>query len=127
MQERRKFIRYDIEASMALKMDDDPHRIIKGDLTNIGFRGMSAQLTERIPEGIIVSFELTTKLYDKSIIGKGKIMYIKEVKWHDVNIFRIGIEFVHIDNDAIKYIIARLQENICAEARKKGQSKRYSF
>lgn len=119
MQERRKFIRYDIEANVVFKIEGGSSRVIKGDVVNIGFQGMSVYALEKMPENIVASFELITKLCDKPIIGEGKIIYVRATKRHDVTIFQVGIEFTQIDNEAIQYILARIQEDICAQARKK--------
>jgi hypothetical protein len=119
MQERRKYIRYDIDGSAVLKIDGQMLGTIKGELVNIGFQGMSVYVPEKIEEGINVKFELTTKLYDRPVVGEGKIIYVKIIKRYDTNVFRIGIEFLNFDRKAIQYIIARIQEGICLEARKK--------
>jgi len=119
MQERRKYIRYDIEGNAILKTRVDASGSIKGDLVNIGFEGMSVSVQEKIAEGSDISFELTTKLYDKPIIGEGKVVYVAEDTVSNSNVFRIGVEFIHIDKKAIQYILVRIQEDICAEARKK--------
>jgi hypothetical protein len=119
MKERRQYIRYDIEGNAILKTRVDAPGSIKADLVNIGFQGMSLSVQEKIAEGSDVTFELTTKLYDKPVIGEGKVVYVKEDTVSNGNIFRLGIEFIHIDKKAIQYILVRIQEDICAEARKK--------
>jgi len=119
MQERRKYIRYAIEGSAVLTTEEDTARSINGDLINIGFQGMSLNLLEKIREGIRVKFALITKLHDKSIIGEGKVKYVHEITRYGTNVFRLGIEFTNIDNEAIRSIINRIQEDLCAEARRK--------
>jgi len=43
---------------------------------------------------------------------------VQERKRDNNVIFRIGIEFIDIEKKAIQYIINRIQEDICAKARK---------
>lgn len=119
MQERRKYIRYNAEGSVIIKAQDGTSRNIQANLVDISFLGIGLEVGEKISSGTDVEFELTTKLWDKTIIGKGKIKHVQEIKRYDTDILRIGIEFIDVDKETIQCIINRIQEDICAQARRK--------
>ena len=119
MQERRKYIRYNAEGSVIIKAQEGTSRNIQANLVDISFLGIGLEVGEKISSGTDVEFELTTKLWDKTIIGKGKIKHVQEIKRYDTDILRIGIEFIDVDKETIQCIINRIQEDICAQARRK--------
>jgi len=126
MQERRKYLRFNIEGSVVLKIGDETPVIIKAELFNISFDGFSVYTPEKIEIGSDVKFELSLKLWNEIIIGEGKIRYIHETKRPDGS-FRVGVEFCSIDKKVIQNIINHIQSEICSEARRKDLSKRRSF
>ena len=126
MQERRKYLRFNTEGSVVLKIGDAAPTIIKTELFNISFDGFSVYTPEKIEIGNDVKFELSIKLWNEVIIGDGKIRYIHETKRPDGS-FRVGIEFSDIDKKAIQNIINHIQAEICSEVRRKDLSKRRSF
>ena len=119
MQEQRRYIRYNAEGSAIIKPQDGISRNIQANLVDISFLGIGLEVGEKISSGTDVEFELTTKLWDKTIIGKGKIKHAQEIKRYDTDILRIGIEFIDVDKETIQCIINRIQEDICAQARRK--------
>jgi c-di-GMP-binding flagellar brake protein YcgR len=119
MQEQRRYIRYNAEGSAIIKPQDGTSRNIQANLVDISFLGIGVEAGEKISSGTDVGFEVTTKLWDKTIIGKGKIKHVQEIKRYDTDIFRIGIEFIDVDKETIRCIINRIQEDICAQARRK--------
>ena len=119
MQELRRYIRYNTEGGAIIKPEDGTSRNIQANLVDISFLGIGVEAGEKISSGTDVEFELTTKLWDKTIIGKGKIKHVQEIKRYDTDIFRIGIEFIDVEQETIRCIISRIQEDICAQARRK--------
>ena len=109
---------------MTLKPEDGTSRSIRTDLIDISFIGIGVYAEEKIEVGTDVSIELISRFWGEPIIGKGKIRYTREVKKHERNVFRIGVEFTDINKEAVRSIMNRIQADICAEA-KKGQVKRY--
>ena len=126
MQERRKYLRFNIVGSVVLKIGDTTPTIIKAELFNISFDGFSVYTPEKIEIGSDVKFELSTKLWNEIITGEGKIRNMHETKRPDGS-FRVGIEFGEIDKKAIQHIINNIQAEICSEARRRDLSKRRSF
>jgi hypothetical protein len=119
MQEQRKYIRYNSEGGVIIKPEDGMSRNIQANLVDISFLGIGVEAGEKISSGTDVEFELTTKLWDKTIIGKGKVKHMQGIKRYDTDILRIGIEFIDVDKETIRCIINRIQEDICAQARRK--------
>jgi len=119
MQEQRRYIRYNAEGSVVLKLENNISHSIPAGLANIGFLGFGIETKEKIEVGTNVDFELITKLWDKPVIGKGKIIYVNEIKRYDTTVFRMGIEFLDVEQETIRCIINRIQEDICAQARRK--------
>jgi len=119
MQERRQYIRYDIEGDVLIKTEGDVLSSINGNLADISFGGLSIYIPEKIPEGSVVKFELLTKLSNKPVTGDGKILYVKEIKKYDRSVYRVGVEFMDIDKKSIQHILTYIQQDICLKARKK--------
>jgi len=117
MQDRRKYIRFNIEGSVILKSEDGKCTI-RADLVDINLTGIAVYAEEKLNADTNVSLELTSKLWEESTVGKGRVKYVQERKRNNNVIFRIGIEFIDIEKKAIQYIINRIQEDICAKARK---------
>ena len=123
MLEKRAYIRYSIEGTINLKPEGGASLIIKADLADICSGGLGVYSKEKIESGVDVAFELTTKLWHEPIIGRGKVGYSEEIKRHDGDIFKLGIQFIDIDKEALRCIIAHIRGNICAETKKKYSKK----
>lgn len=118
MQDQRKYIRFNAEGSVILKSEDGKSCSIKADLADINLTGIGVYAQEELDTGINVKLELITKLSEEPIVGEGKVKYVREIKRNNTIVFRIGIEFTNIDKNAVQNIITRIQEEICARARK---------
>ena len=119
MQEQRRYIRYDAEGNAILKPEDGTSRNLKADLVDISYAGLGVAVYGKIETGIKVKFELITRLYDRPIVGEGKVKYLQELQGKDASIFRLGIEFTNINNEDIRCVINSIQEDLCAEARRR--------
>jgi len=119
MRDQRWYIRYKIEGTARLKAKAAGPSGIKTDLLDISYRGFAAWADKKIEAGTEVEFELTTKLWNEPIIGKGEVKYAQEAKKDQGTIFRLGIEFKEIDKKILQTIINYIVQNICAEAKKR--------
>ena len=126
MLEKRAHIRHGVEGTVNLKPEGGAPLIIKADLADICFGGLGVYSKEKIESGVDVAFELTTKLWHEPVIGRGKIGYSKEIKGPDGSIFKLGIQFIDVDKEALRCIITHARGNICAETRKKHSKKHLS-
>ena len=126
MLEKRAHIRYSVEGTISLKPEGGAPLIIKADLADICSGGLGVYSKEKIESGVDVTFELTTKLWHEPIIGRGKVGYSKEIKRHDGDIFKLGIQFIDIDKEALGYVITHIRGIICAETKKKHSKKHLS-
>lgn len=125
MREQRKFIRYEAEGRVTLSPDDGSSRAIETELVDISFAGIGVFSPEKIEPGTSVRFELVTSLAGDRLIGTGQVRYAQGHKKYNTDVFRIGIEFIKLDQKLAQHIINGIQEQICAEARKKERSKRH--
>jgi len=119
MQERRSYIRYEVEGCVNLITEEDTPYTVKSDLKDIGYVGITVHANEKIEVGKDVKFELITKFGIQPVIGKGKIKNVQEIKKYGSNFYRLGIEFIDIDKVTIKDILTRILEDICEATRRK--------
>ena len=119
MRDQRWYIRYKIEGRVTFKPKAAKAHAVKADLLDISYRGIAAWADGNIAVGTEVDFELTTKLWDAPISGKGEVKYAQETKRDQKTVFRLGIEFKEIDKKTLQSVINYLVQNICAEAKKK--------
>lgn len=118
MGRQREYTRFSTEATVVLKLEGEPSRSIKADLFDISFSGIGVYSPEKIEIDSEVKFELITKLLDRPILGKGKIRYIKETYINSTKVFKMGIEFVSVEKEAILGIINHLQRKISRSIKK---------
>jgi len=116
---KRTHIRFLKSGNVNIAPEGNTANIFKGELIDIGFRGFSAYLKEKIDLDTIVQFELITKLWERPLIGKGKIRYIAQIKRYGAPCFRVGLEFIDINKDSIVTMLNQIRNKICKEKRKK--------
>lgn len=119
MPEKRSHLRFALKGNITLHPEDNPTRIIQGDLVNICFLGLAANLRENIGTGMTVQFEITTSLLKVPLPGKGKIQYIKRIKVDNAPLLRVGVTFIDIDKDIIMRILNMIQHEISLQHRQK--------
>lgn len=122
MPEKRSYLRFALKGNITLRPEDNPARIIKGDLVNICFLGFAANLKENIGTGMTVQFELTTSLLKVPLTGKGKIQYMKRITVDNAPLLRVGVTFIDIDKDIIMRILNMIQHEINLQHRQKKKS-----
>lgn len=122
--DRRRYMRYECEGKLVIKVDAPASRSIQAELIDMSFTGICIQSKEKIEPDTQVDIELTTKFYGTPISGKGKVKNVKEITGYGGPLFRIGIEFIHIDGDAIESTLHCIQRAIASEKRKKAKSKK---
>jgi hypothetical protein len=119
MPEKRGYVRLALKGNITLHPEDDPTRIITGDLVNISFLGLAANLRENIGTDTTVQFELTTSLLKVPLTGEGKIKHMKGITVDKTSLLRVGIIFNEIDKDIIMRILNMIQYEISAQQRQK--------
>jgi len=119
METQRQYTRFITEAIVIFKLEGEVPHSIKADLFDLSFKGISVYSPEKIEIGTEVDFELTAKLFDRPIIGRGRIRYVKAAKINNTDVFKMGIEFISIEKEAILSIINNLQRGIAISIRKK--------
>jgi len=102
-----------------LKPQDATLRTIKADLYDISFLGAGVCAPEKIELGVHVKFTLMIKIYNEPLIGEGRITYAFEIKKDDARVFRMGINFINIDNKKIQQFLALIQHDIIAKSKNK--------
>jgi hypothetical protein len=119
MPEKRSYLRFALKGDITLHPEDNPSRIIKGDLVNICFLGFAANLKVNIGTGMTVQFEITTSLLKVPLTGKGKIQYIKRITVDNTPLLRVGVTFIDINKDIIMRILNMIQHEISTQQRQK--------
>jgi len=119
MESQREYTRFTIKGSVIFKPKGNLPHSINADLFDLSFKGISVYSPEKIEIDTEVDFELTVKLFDRPIIGRGRIRYVKAAKINNTDVFKMGIEFIGIEKEAILSIINNLQRGIAISIRKK--------
>ncbi len=119
MPEKRSYMRFPLKGNITLRPEDDPARIIQGDLVNICYLGLAANIKENIGTGMTVQFEAITSLLRVPFKGKGKIQYTKRITVLNKPVLRIGVAFIDIEKDMIMRILNLIQHEISVQQRQK--------
>jgi len=122
MPEKRSYIRFVAKGDITLHPENNPAKILKGDLVNMSFLGLAANLKRMIETDITVRFELTTSYLRTPLSGKGKIIYMKEIIEENTRLFRVGVMFTDIDENLVKRLLNTIQYEINLQKNQKKKS-----
>ena len=118
-EDRRRYVRYSCKGSVVVKIDTPMCCRIETKLISISFVGACVHSKEKIEPDSVADIELITDFHVKPINGKIKVKNVKEIAGHSGRLFRIGIEFIHIDEDAVESTLHGIQRLIAYEKKKK--------
>jgi hypothetical protein len=121
LQERRRYLRFKHQAHAIVTLKDGTAPSVNVDLVDIGIMGMGVLTQQTVAVGSTVTFELVTKLWGKPIIGEGTVIYVTPMQHYGTGFFRIGVDFLSVDKDAVQSIINQMQADLCAQVRKSPQ------
>lgn len=122
MPDKRDFRRFNCENSISLKFQNDPGTAIEGRLLDISFIGLSVFLKENVNVSTIFQSVMQFDLFDsveQHLIGKGKVVYVSQYRLYAEDGFRIGLEFVDVDNGIVINILNRLESKIKEQKKNK--------
>ncbi|MGD9015210.1 MAG: PilZ domain-containing protein, partial [Candidatus Omnitrophota bacterium] len=117
--EKRRYKRFNTQGRVVLKPEDGTARSISADLVDINFLGLGVNAQEKIEPEVSVKSELAHRFLNQPVVAQGKIKHTQEIKKPDSSIFRMGIEFISIDQKAMKNFINRIQSDISAQLKKR--------
>ncbi len=123
MFDKRAYARFSVRGSVNIKTESDAPSIFEGELINIGFRGFSVLLNEKIATGTLVQFELLIDVYGEPLIGRAKVRNVREVKRHGMQGFELGVEFIEVNEYLIVVILHRIRRKISKEKHKRAASR----
>ena len=110
MFENRKYIRFNTEGRVTIYPKDNPGFSIRASLSDISMLGIGAYSDDRLESGTEVRFVIINKFLEKPIIGEGRVRYSKAFMRIYKEVFRIGIEFITVDNEAVERVIKQIQK-----------------
>jgi hypothetical protein len=109
MIDNRKKFRFLIPGSVVLRSVEDRPRIIKGQLVDFGKKGVGIHTETNLRKDMVVDFFLMNKDYEFSLKGTGRIKNVRPITKRDFHIYRVGMEFVTVDEKEILAIVDRLK------------------
>ncbi|MEI6631960.1 MAG: PilZ domain-containing protein [bacterium] len=118
MANRRGFLRYTIKAKVCFKYEGNISKTIEGQLVNISFSGLGVFFKESIDVNTIIQFDLTANFIAEHLIGKGKIIYAAQQKTYEGNGFKIGVEFIEVNNEIVLRFISENQRKVREEQKR---------
>jgi len=119
MSDKRSHIRFILSGTVKIKTEGDAQKMLEANLIDIGFRGFSVNLEEKIDAGTIVQFELVTVAWKTPLIGRGKISHVVESSKYGNQIFRHGVQFVDISEDTMLLLVTKIRKKIEEDRKEK--------
>lgn len=118
MQEKRRYFRYVLESPVVFKVGE---KTIQGTISDLSYLGIGGYANEKMAEGDHVRAEIASGV-PEPLKFDCQVKYVKETAFiMGKRVFRVGLEFVNTEKSAVTYLMRTLQEQMSAEARKKGK------
>ncbi|MGE5309440.1 MAG: PilZ domain-containing protein [Deltaproteobacteria bacterium] len=110
MENRTKF-RFLIPGSIVLQCQNgDKACMVKGQLVDFGRKGVGILTESFIRNGTEVKFFLMNREYDFRLKGSGRIKNVRPVRKDCCDFFRVGMEFVDVNEKLVFNIVERIKE-----------------
>ncbi|MCM8763190.1 MAG: PilZ domain-containing protein [Candidatus Omnitrophica bacterium] len=117
----RAYERFELEGRISLQIPDSViPNIFDANVENISFGGLRMNSLQKIEVDHIINFKLKPALFDELLSGKGKIRYVKEEAYYKTPCYKMGVEFIEVNKDILRYIITQVQ-NLDNETKRKRQ------
>jgi hypothetical protein len=116
-----------IDGNVSIKSENGNPPDFKAFLENISFVGFGVYASQKVDFDSLVDFELTTQQLDRPLTGKGKVTHVVDPVSDRSPFYKIGIEFVDTNKDAVTYLIKRLQAKMAEQARSKSKTSPIDF
>ena len=127
MPEKRHFDRLRLDGNVHIKSENGQPLESKAFLENNSYVGFGMYSTQKfIPESV-VDFELTAQQLDRPISGKGKVCYVAEPASERSPFYRMGVEFIDTNKDAVTYLIKRLHAKMSEDTRSRTNTAHVDF
>ena len=127
MPEKRHFDRLRLDGNVQIKSENGKPFESRAFLENISYVGFGMYSTQKfIPESV-VDFELTAQQLDRPISGKGRVCYLAEPASGRSPFYRMGIEFIDTNRDAVTYLIKRIQAKMSEDTRARTNTAHIDF
>ena len=110
MLEQRKYIRFNTEGRVTIYPKDNPSFSIRSNLADISMLGLGVYSQDKLEPGTEIRFVIINKFSEKPIVGEGRVRYSKGFKKADKEMFRMGIEFTAVDNEAVERVLKQIQQ-----------------
>jgi c-di-GMP-binding flagellar brake protein YcgR len=110
MLEHRLFTRFVVPGEVLIQLQGATIETVRAELVDISFKGAGAYSAKMIAVDTRVRFFISSKSFEKHIRGEGRIRYAHAHRRKDVDVYRLGIEFVDVDSELVRDILTRLSE-----------------
>jgi len=127
MPEKRHFDRLRLDGNVQIKSDNSQILEIRAFLENISYVGFGMYSTQKFMPESVVDFELTAQQLDRPISGKGRVCYLVDSASERSPFYRMGVEFIDTNKDAVTYLIKRLQAKMSEDVRNRTNTTHIDF
>lgn len=127
MPEKRHFDRLRLDGDVRIKSENGQPFESRAFLENISFVGFGMYSTRKFVLESVVDFELIAQYLDRPITGKGRVCYAADPVSERSPFYRMGIEFVDTNKDAVTYLIKRIQAKMSRDARTRTNTAHVDF
>ena len=119
--ERRKFIRFDLNASLKYRFFDDMNidECIKGKAKNLSAEGVCIVTKKEIPQNKNIELYVSLPERKKPVMVHGKVIWTHKIKKSDKNMpdhFEAGIKLYTVNKDdenaLLRYYCERMIDNL---------------
>lgn len=108
--ERRLFVRFSMSSTVVLQPEKDDSFRVECELCDLSFEGMGLYAPRQL---LIdhVRFSIVNKTQRLELTGIARIVFCKATSYNGKNCFRIGLEFVDVDFDKVRFILEGLSSD----------------
>lgn len=125
--ERRHYNRIPTSGHVLLKKHEEKGLSGKAVLENISFGGFLMNSQEKLIIDSLIDFELTAELSERQVSGSGRIKHVFDSDKPAIDIFKIGVEFIDVDEDSVIYFINRIHSDKSRDSKDKKSPKPIDF
>ena len=108
--ERRLFVRFPMSGTAVLQPEQKSPRALDCEVFDVSYGGMGVFCPEQLDRGGLVKFVLLNRQLNVNISGMGRITHCSPAKFNDKDCFRVGIEFINVDNGQVRLLLQQIRD-----------------
>jgi len=112
MIENRLFVRFPVSGSILIQPDLHGSRVVECELFDLSYDGIGLYSPEQFEKDAMVKFVVNNRQLNINLGGLGRIVFCSPAAKSSKDAFRAGIEFVRVDRQLVREILAHVRETL---------------